>query len=469
MGQFFNSGEIKSRPGVYNRYTNRGNGRTAGALVGVVGVPFKTSWGPLGKVTVHENADSVKEMYGKGGTTDVVDAIFQGGASKVYCVRLGSTESGTAASLTLANDSAADAVKITALYPGTRDIKVAVRVKVEDAKKEIVVYEGTSKLEAFEFAVCDDEINALVEAVAKSNYIKAEAVASAEDKTVSIVTATSLTGGVDPTITNEDYSAAFMLLEAYKFNVLALDTVTAAVQELAKQWLNRVFAEGKLVQTVLGSSYETDFESLIANAKSCNDNKVIYTGIYWGDTNGNVIDGYYAAGVIAGIVASTPANKSVVHSAIPGATTIVPYSNTQYTQAVESGLLLASYSPNDSVWIDSGVNTLNVLGDEQDEGWKKIRRTTTRFELITRIDETTAPLVGKVNCDADGISMFIQYAQGVIKDMIAENKLASGSSIYSDPNKASEGDSAWYVIEVDDIDSLEKAYLHYRFRFSPNV
>ena len=467
MGEFFISGETKSRPGVYNQYINRGQGRATGAMVGVVGVPFNASWGPLEKVTIHENAETVREMYGVGGTTDVATALFQGGATKVYCIRLGSAESGTAGTLTLKNESGANAATITALYPGTRDIKVAVRVKVEDTTKELVVYEGTSKLEAFTFAMGDDEITALVEAVVKSNYIKAEAVET-DDKTVGIVTATSLASGVDPTITNEDYSACFMLLEAYKFNVLALDTTATAVQTIAQQWVNRVYNDGKLVQTVLGSTYDTEFDTLIANAKAFNDNKVIYSGIYWGDAEGKIVDGYYAGGVIAGLIASTPSNKSVVHSTIPGATTIVPYTNAQYTQAVEAGLLLASYSPSNTVWVDSGVNTLNVLGDEQDEGWKKIRRTTTRFELITRVDETVSPLIGKINCDSDGISMFIQYAQGVLNDMVAEGKLKSGAEIYIDPAKGYESDSAWFVIAVDDIDSLEKAYLQYQFRFSPN-
>ena len=468
MGEFYISGETKARPGVYNQYVNRGKGRTVGAIVGYVGVPFKASWGPLEKVTVHESAESVKEMYGTGGTTDVVTALFQGGATRVYCARLGSAESGTAGTLTLKSDSSTDAVTIKALYNGDRDIKVAVRVKTEGATKEIVIYDGTSKLETFEFAIGDDEITALVNAVAKSNYIKAEAVDGASDKTVGIVTATSLEGGTNPEITNEDYSACLMLLEAYKFNVLALDTVDSTVQTIATTWVNRVFGDGKLIQAVFGSTYTDEFDNLIAKTKAFNDNKAIHSGIYWGDAEGKIVDGYYAAGVIAGLIASTPSNKSIVHSTIPGAVTIVPYTNAQYTEAVQSGLLLASYSPNETVWIDSGVNTLTVLGSEQDEGWKKIRRTTTRFELLTRIDETVAPLIGKINCDSDGISMFIQYAQGVLNEMVAEGKLLAGATIYIDPAKGYEGDSAWFIIDADDIDSLEKAYLKYQFRFSPN-
>ena len=35
-----------------------------------------------------------------------------------------------------------------------------------------------------------------------------------------------------------------------------------------------------------------------------------------------------------------------------------------------------------------------------------------------------------------------------------------------DDDNPPEGDSAWFVIAVDDIDSIEKVYLLYRFRFT---
>ena len=52
--------------------------------------------------------------------------------------------------------------------------------------------------------------------------------------------------------------------------------------------------------------------------------------------------------------------------------------------------------------------------------------------------------------------------------MIAEKKLALGSIMTEDSANPAKGDSAWFVIAVDDIDSIEKIYLTYRFRFSAN-
>lgn len=85
-----------------------------------------------------------------------------------------------------------------------------------------------------------------------------------------------------------------------------------------------------------------------------------------------------------------------------------------------------------------------------------------------RIDLALEPKVGKINCDADGIGDVIQTAQRVIDTMANEGKLLPGGTFTTDPNLPYGGDSAWFLIDVDDADSLEKIYLHYRFRYSPN-
>ena len=44
-----------------------------------------------------------------------------------------------------------------------------------------------------------------------------------------------------------------------------------------------------------------------------------------------------------------------------------------------------------------------------------------------------------------------------------------GGYIEVDKNNLPEGDSAWFNIYADDIDSLEKLYFVYKFRYSPNL
>lgn len=158
-----------------------------------------------------------------------------------------------------------------------------------------------------------------------------------------------------------------------------------------------------------------------------------------------------------------------MHSVISGATEPTEtLTNAQYSDAITSGMLLLSMSKSGQVWYDSGINTLVTPDANQDEGWKKIRRVKTRFELFYRIDLALEPKIGKINCDADGIGDVIQTAQRVIDTMANEGKLLPGGTFTTDPNLPYGGDSAWFLIDVDDADSLEKIYLHYRFRYSPN-
>ncbi len=194
------------------------------------------------------------------------------------------------------------------------------------------------------------------------------------------------------------------------------------------------------------------------------DRLVIYVGSGWNDSDGPV-DGYRAVCRVCGLISSTPANQSVVHSAIPGAVSLIEnLSNTDYEDAIKHGMLAVSMDASDTVQLDSQVTTLVNPGEDDDDGWKHIRRLVTRNESMDRVDRALASL--KVNCDTDGIASVIQAAQKVLDTMVGEKKIAAGASFYVDPDKPAKVDSAWFIVDEDDIDSLEKVYLHYRFRFS---
>ena len=135
--------------------------------------------------------------------------------------------------------------------------------------------------------------------------------------------------------------------------------------------------------------------------------------------------------------------------------------------AEKKGCLVLSYNKAKQVWIDNAINTLITPKDNQDDGWKKIRRVKTRFELIRRINTTSDSLVGKVDNDTNGRATVISQLQAVGDAMREEGKLVactvSESSAYT-----ADGDSAWFDIDVIDKDSMEHIYLSFIFRFSTN-
>gem|GEM_PF-6840534 len=57
MAIFYNEGETKTRPGMYQRYSNVGSSPTPGAQDGICTISIRASWEPLGRV--------VRNSYGE--------------------------------------------------------------------------------------------------------------------------------------------------------------------------------------------------------------------------------------------------------------------------------------------------------------------------------------------------------------------------------------------------------------------
>lgn len=471
MAVFYKEGERKTRPGIYQRHTNTGFDSLAGAQDGICAIPVRSTWGPLGKVIKNTLVNQLwsnygSGTYGEGFTVPAAAAMFGGGASTVYTYRLGT--GGKQASKVIT-----EGLTVTAKYPGTMEIRVAVQQKIGDmALKQLLVYAGTTQVEVFEFAADGKTEGAnLIAAAAKSAYVTIAGAA----ETVAVLAAASgaLEGGEDPKITNEDYSKAFAAFEPYYYNTIALDKdddENMTLSLLLQEYLKNAYELGKLGIIVVGEKTSVAFEDRLAHARSFNDAKVVYLGGgYLAGSEDR--DGVMAICHLAGVIAATPSNRGIVHTVIDGATDVCEsLTYAQYEDAIRAGMLMVSLSPDGEIWYDSGINTLvKPEGGTQDDGWKKIRRTKTRFEMIDRLDRELMPKVGRVSADSDGVADVVQTGQRVLNAMVSEGKLFTGAKFVEDPANPFEGDSAWFIIQADDIDSLEKIYLQYQFRYSQNV
>lgn len=474
MGIFFTSGEKKTRAGVYQRYENAGTPQIAGATNGIAACVVKSDWGPLGAVQTFESAEAAKKLYGTGGTVHVIEELFNGGAVRVHAVRMGS--GGTKGTFTLKDSTpgtGVDAVSVTAKYEGTRAFTYSLRnVLGDELNKELVIYENNVVVEKITFFAGSGEADKLIE---KGNansalFVFAKAASYSGDGILTDVNGASATAGTNPEISNESYSDAFVLLEPYTWNTICVDTNTVAVHALLDAYMQRVYQQGKMAFCVVGEPVSVSLVDRMSHAKAFNHYNTVYVGGGWITSSGELIDGYRAAARISGMVASTPSTQSLTHQPITGAVDVAEVlTNAQYEQTIENGMVTFSTSSAGTVWIESGITTLVTLSGEDDEGWKKIKRSKVRFELMTRASETVEPLIGNVNNNTDGRSAVLQALQGLLNTMTSENKLLSGATVYIDPDNPPQGDSAWFVFDADDVDALEKVYLTYRFRFAPTV
>ncbi len=467
MAGYFTIGESKIRPGAYFNVQAKGSGITPGAVDGVVALLIKAKMGPLEKAVVLSSDEDYTKIFGDGLTTDAIREAIYGGASKVIAVRLGT--GGTAGSVQLT--AATGKLEISAKSVGAEAYSVTVRNKLTDSSmKEIIFYRGTTQMEIFEFAATGDEVAAAVAACANSEYFTVAASTSpAGAGVITNVSQSAFTGGADPTVANAQYSSALVALEPYYFNVIAIDTEDASVQALVQAFLKRIYRNGSFGITVFAPVSTLTKTQRNSAAAAFNGENVVYVvnpdvGTSYGD-----LYGYQVAAYIAGLIASKPSNESIMHTVIAHYTSLDDrYTPSEIDDAEASGGLVLDVNGSDQVWIDNAITTLVTPDDDQDDGWKKIRRTKTRYELLYRGNQAADALAGKVDNDTNGRMTIMAAVQKVGNAMIAEGKLTA-CTVTPSTKVVTDGDVCGFDIDVIDKDSAEHIYLIYYFQFSTNV
>lgn len=472
MSGFFTIGEQKIRPGTYMRYDNTGLPTEGIIPAGVSAAVFKANWGPLAQAVDVTTDGDIEKYYGADDDTTNLCGIIteqRKAAKTVKSIRLGAGGTKATYAIKDTTGSPITVINATAKYVGTRALSLSIKDSIADAtKRELIIYEGTKELQKVTFAKGVAEVDGLIAALAAvgSDWVDLAKVAAGTG-TLAVITQVAMTGGVNPVVTSADYSNAFGVLEPLNWDCISMDTNDSAINTLLVAYLNRIFNDGKLVRGVVGEATSVAFATRKTNCAAFNSFLIQY--VLNGYKEGTVaIEGFRAAARLAGLIAAGPGNKSYTHEIITGATDLTEVlTGPQIDQAIQSGAIVFTTNALGQIQIEYGINTLITLSATQDAGWKKIRRVSTRFELMKRINAITDPLVGKVDNDDNGRATIIASSQGVINSMIKEGKLLPGGLIYIDPDNSPAGDSAWFKIAVDDLDSAEKIYFAYNFRFAP--
>lgn len=479
MAGTFIIGETKVRPGAYFRVTT--TDVRDDAITGIVVALFKATFGPLEKVVeIDCETDDYTKTFGSEGTTDVLREAIGGGAKKIYAVRVG--KGGTASTVTLEDngDTPAAALTITSKTPGEKAFTVSIRTNVaDDTLREATIYDGTKVIEKVLFAAGAGEAKACADAFADSKRFDVAVAEGKEDAILADVNQKAFTAGEAPTVTNEEYSQALTLVEPKQFNTICVDTEDTGVHALLAAFVNRIYEAGSFGVGVIAEKHSVTLDTRIEHGKAFNSEKMVYllnayTGRknpYSADQPNLTLDGYQTAARIAGMVASTPSNQSLTHNALTDYVEIKEeLTNAEIISAIRNGCLCLSYGPEPEkvVWIESAINTLVNPDADHDDGWKKIRRTMTRFEMMRRMNQLADKLVAKLDNDVNGRNTFIAREQAILDAMIEESKLTSGTITESKQYPA-DADYAYFDVSVVDKDSLEKIYMTYVTKFSTAV
>ncbi|GKV54238.1 hypothetical protein NCCP2222_01850 [Sporosarcina sp. NCCP-2222] len=461
IGAMFKLGEQKARPGVFTRWYNAGGYGRYSRPLGVGAAVVKSNWGPVGSVITVENGDQVKEKLGTGTGADVVKEIFEGGAYFVHAVRIGA--GGTSASLSL-TAGAGQSVELRTIYPTSREFYVTVRDALDPSQKELLLYEGGRQIESLTFVAGENEASSLVAAVlVRSKYLTAT---NTGDGKLTGILNQKMTGGADPETIAEDYTNSFGATETKFFDSITVDSEDPAIHAALHAFVRRKIREGYRMTMFVGEKPSVPFETRISHAKSFNDFAVAYIG-NGVETITGILEGATAAARVLGEFISGSYKSSLTGRTITGGTGIHgELTASQYDEAARNGMMAFSLNSDGIPQIDYGINTLVSLGEDEDEGWKKLRRVRTRYELIDRItNKVHKAMANNIDNWDDGRQTLITLANGEIGQMIREGALASGEMIV-DPDNAPEGDSAWFKFNnLVDLDGLEKAYLAFGFQY----
>lgn len=357
-----------------------------------------------------------------------------------------------------------DAVELSAAHVGNREFGVSVRTNLITDERQLLIYTGTEVYASFTFTAGDDEAQSLVDALSTSKLFNARKLNSG---TLADITQILLGGGQNPTVTTSSYERATNALERYKWNCLVADSDSANVHAILTAFVKQSYETGHLGFACIAGNSSQDLEARMNYAAACNDEKVVYVLNGWTSTDGTVFDGWRAAARIGGMVSACETNSSLTHDVISGALTLIePLTNGEIIRAEQKGCLVLSLNSNDQIQIDNAITTLVTLNDSMDEGWKKIRRTKTRFEVIDRINSSCEPLIGNVSNDSIGRGTVVGVAQKVLNEMISEGKLFEGSFVEEDSAHKPEGDSFWMIAHIGDVDSIEKLYITFQFSYA---
>lgn len=458
----FRLGEQKVRPGVYVRWYNDGGTSAFGGSTGVAAVVIKSNWGALEDVIQIDNLSQIDKLIGSGKGAEVVEQILKGGATEVLVVRAGL--GGDHAEVSLKDTEGIDALKISTKYPTSRQFNVTIRESLNQDEKEFVAYEGTRVIERFTFSKNGNEADNLAEMLKSSEYFTSQALGSTDP--IGTIVNEALTGGTDPDIVAKDYTDAFEILEKKFFDGITVDTEDATIHASLNAFVNRSLQEGSRFIGVVGEKVSVPFNTRLENARGFNSFSMIYVGNGFVEA-GKELDGALVAGRVLGEMVSGNYKDSLTKTEISATTGVFgELTPSEYIEAAKSGMMVFSESVNGLAQIDYGINTLVSPGVDEDEGWKKIRRVRTRFELIDRIAFTidNAMRAG-IDNNNDGRQYIITLANGIINQMIADGGLESGEMIIDEANPP-HGDSVWYKFDnLVDLDGIEKVYLAFGFKY----
>ncbi len=442
--------ELPVLPGLYLNFKAAALAAIQPGARGVVIAPVKAHWGPVREFVEITSEAGIIDAYTADETNGAtayttLRLALLGGAKKILAYRL--ADSNAAAATVTLQDTAttpANVLKLDAKYPGARgnNFKITVQVNpVDNTKKDIKLYEGTTLLRTFTFT--SGTIQAAADAINNdtgNKWITATVLAEGSG-TLADVPGVALAGGNSgiADIAAADYTNFLAAAETQEFNLLTLDGVyDPAIQTSVVSWVSRVRNEGKGVIAVLGGSAADDtaadaVSKATARSASFNHEGVVNVGV------GAILDSisYSSAQVaayVAGLIAGQKLSESTTYAATPFDDVTRRWKRDEMETAVKNGVFLLFHDGR-MVKVLRGINSLVTLRQDQNNAWKKIRSIRVMDSINADLVKTAEDAyVGKVNNHEEGRLALIGACKEYMKTLARSGVIEeNGWDVYLDP------------------------------------
>ena len=259
-----------------------------------------------------------------------------------------------------------------------------------------------------------------------------------------------LEGGANGSIEEGSYSKYLELVKSKVWNTMGVPTasetkikqsVVTYIKELREQ-------KGKKVQAVLKDFAQADSEGIISVDQGYK-------------TSDEEITPESFVAYVAGLTAGADINKSNTYSVINGAVQIInPKTDDELEQALIAGKMVLSYRQDESVVIESDINTFTSVNANKGKEFKKNRVIRTLDDINNSIKSTFEnKYIGKVDNNASGRNIFKADILSYLKEL---NRMGAIREVDPEDIVISEGndiDSVVVDLGVQPVDAMEKLYM----------
>ncbi|MEG0297622.1 MAG: phage tail sheath family protein [Clostridium sp.] len=425
----------KIRPGAYINFKSVAKPLGLVGNRGIVTMPLKMGWG---------KNDGIIEVF----SSDIADGKcldkigYYGSEDEVQSIREALKNSHSLLLFRLDSNgekAIAEISPLTAIakYEGVVGNRLSIAIKRVDSSKFKVItyYNGQEK---------DSQIVANAEELKSNDWVEFAGTGSLDENA-----GTSLFGGSNGTVGADAYGNYINIIKSKQWSTMCIANDTVSINQTIVEFIREQReVKGKKVQAVLKNHNKADYEGVISVSQG-------YKTI--DETIG--VDSFVA--YVGGLTAGTDLNKSNTYRVIDGAVEII---NPKGDEDIESGLLngefILSYRQDESVIIESDINTLYTFTPDKSRDFSKNR-------VIRAMDDVNNSIkhmfeknyIGKVDNNADGWNIFkadiISYLNqlrkmNAIKDFKPEDIIvAAGNDI----------NSVIVDLGITPVDSMEKLYM----------